>query len=207
MYLIDKGYMEALDDFEHNGEAVLVSRLGYRITEQFVHEFMGKIFDNPSAVLTTDILKPETQNLDDFVDGINNIVETQQKVAQQYLNDGSINDACPPLQALLNIMATGSYQGKDVHDAEIRELFTKESLLASDWYLQRLKVKQTRDIALWRKHLESLQRFLELENYADEVERLGINQRLAIAKSELERVESASYLDEIVGTIGADSLG
>ncbi len=206
-YLIEQGYMEALDDFEHKGEAVLASRLGYRITEQFVHEFMGKIFDNPSAVLTTDILKPETQNLDDFVDGINNIVETQQKVAQQYLDDGSINDACPPLQALLYIMATGSYQGKGVHDPEIREKFTRESLLASDWYLQRLKVKQTRDIALWRKHLDSLQCFLELENYADEVERLRINQRLETAKTELERVESAAYLNEIVGTIGADSLG
>ena len=128
-------------------------------------------------------------------------------MAQQYLDDGSINDACPPLQALLNIMATGSYQGKDVHDAGIREMFTKESLLKSDWYLQRLKVKQTRDIALWRKHLDSLQRFLELENYADEVERLGLNQRLETARTELERVGSAAYLDEIVGTIGADSLG
>ncbi len=207
VYMIDQGYMEALDDFEHKGETVLASRLGYRITEQFVHEFMGKIFDNPSAVLTKDILKPETQNLDDFVDGINNIVETQQKVAQQYLDDGSIDDACPPLKALLHIMATESYEGKDIHDAEIRALFTKESLMKSDWYLQRLQVKQTRDIALWRKHVNNLQRFSELENYADEVERLEINRRLITAKTELERVENSAYLNEIVGTIGADPLG
>ncbi|MCK5831722.1 MAG: hypothetical protein KAH20_15615 [Methylococcales bacterium] len=206
-HLIEQGLMEALEDFEHKGKTVLASRLGYRITEQFVHEFMGKIFDNPSAVLTEDILQPETQNLDDFVDGINNIVETQQKVAQQYLDDGSINDACPPLQALLHIMATGHYQGKDVHDPEIRVLFTKENLLASDWYLERLQVKQTRDIALWQRHVESLQRFSKLENYADEVIRLEIKPRLEKAKIELARVESLDYLDQMVGMIGADPLG
>ena len=206
-YLIEQGFLEALEDFEHKGKTVLASRLGYRITEQFVHEFMGKIFDNPSAVLTKDILQPETQNLDDFVDGINNIVETQQKVAQQYLDDGSINDACPPLQALLHIMATGNYQGKDVHDPDIRALFTKESLLASDWYLERLQVKQTRDITLWRRHVDNLQRFSELKNYADEVSRLEIKPRLEKAKIELKRVESPNYLDQMVGMIGADPLG
>ena len=205
-YLIEKGYMEALDDFEHEGRKVLASRLGYRITEQFVHEFMGKIFDNPTAVLTEDILKPETQNLEDYVDGIINIVETQQKVAQQYLDDGSVADACPPLQALLHIMAKGSYQGKDVHDPAIRDLFSKENLLASDWYLERLQVKQQKDIALWTRHVDSLQKFLELENYADEVERLNIPHRLNNAKVELERVKSSDYLDQMVGMIGADPL-
>lgn len=205
-YLIKEGYMEALEDFEHDGKQVLASRLGYRITEQFVHEFMGKIFDNPSAVLTTDILQPETQNLDDYVDGIHNIIETQQKVAQQYIDDGSVADACPPLQALLHIMASGSYQGKTVHDDEVRTLFTKENLLASDWYLERLQVKQTRDINLWRKHVANLKKFSELENYADEVARLNIEQRLTKAKAELERVESVEYLHQMKGMIGADPL-
>ncbi len=206
-YLIEQGLMEELKDFEHNGKTVLASRLGYRITEQFVHEFMGKIFDNPTAVLTADILKPETQNLDDYVDGIENIVETQQKVAQQYIDDGSINDACPPLHALLHIMATGSYQGKDAHDPEIRALFTKENLLASDWYLERLQIKQTKDIALWQRHVDSLETFSKFPNYVDEVERLNINERLINAKQELEKVGSSVYLEQMVGMIGADPLG
>jgi hypothetical protein len=205
-YLIENGYMEILQDFEHEGRNVLASRLGYRITEQFVHDFMGKIFDNPSAVFTEEILQPEVQNLSDYVDGIHNIVEAQQKVAQQYLDDGSITDACPPLQALLNIMATGTYQGKDVHDPEIRALFSKQTLLASDWYLERLEVKQARDIALWHRHVASLQNFSELPNYADEVERLNIVQRLSFARAELERVESPAYLDQMIGMIGADPL-
>ncbi len=206
-YLIEHGYMEKLDDFNYDGQKILASRLGYRITEQFVHDFMGKIFDNPSAVFTEDILKPETQNLHDYADGINNIVETQQKVAKQYLDDGSVDTACPPLRALLYIMATGEYQGKDVHAPEIRALFTKENLLASDWYKERLVLKQTKDIALWRRHVDSLHSFSLQENYADEVERLNINDRLIKARAELERVESPDYLEQIVGTIGADPLG
>ncbi len=205
-YLIEHGYMEALDDFEYDGKQVLGSRLGYRITEQFVHEYMGKIFDNPTAVFTEEILKPEVQNKGDYADGIHNIVETQKRVAQQYLDDGSVEDACPPLQALLHIMATGAYQGKDAHDPDIRALFTKENLLASGWYRERLEVKQLRDIALWRRHVESLQNFSELESYADELERLNILTRLNNAKAELERVESPDYLQQMVGMIGADPL-
>ena len=54
---------------------------------------MGKIFDNPQAVFTEELLKPEIQDMASFVDGINNIVEAQQKVAQQYIDDGSVDDA------------------------------------------------------------------------------------------------------------------
>ena len=206
-YLIEHGYMEALDDFDDDdGNRVLASRLGYRITEQFVHDFMGKIFDNPDTVFTKEILEPEIQNRSDYIDGINNIVETQQKVAQQYLDDGCIEDACPPLKALLYIMATGEYQGKDVHDPEIRALFTKQSLLASDWYHERLEIKQARDTALWRRHVESLDSFSKLERYADEVERLKINQRLKLARAKLEGVESPAYLEQMAGLIGADPL-
>ena len=47
-------------------------------------------------------------------------------------------------------MAYGSYEGKGVDDPEIRDMFTREYLLQSDWYLQRLKLKQERDANLWR---------------------------------------------------------
>ncbi|MBF0471662.1 MAG: hypothetical protein HQL48_09850, partial [Gammaproteobacteria bacterium] len=49
-YLIANGYLEPVADFEHQGRQVLASRLGYRITERFVRDFMGKIFDNPNTV-------------------------------------------------------------------------------------------------------------------------------------------------------------
>ncbi len=205
-YLINNGYLEKLDDFKYKGEAVLASRLGYRITDQFVAGFMGKIFDNPAVVIDEAFLKPETQDMDVFVDGINNIVEAQQIVAQRYLDDGSIDDACPPLKALLSIMATGEYEGKDVHHKEIRELFSREALVKSDWYQQRLETKQQRDIQLWEKNCAYLDAFLHKESHEDVAERLDISSRLVSAKEKLAFVQSKDYLTSLQGTIGADPL-
>ncbi len=205
-YLIEQGYLEKVEDIETNGQHVLASRLGYRITEKFVHDFMGKIFDNPMVVFTKDILKPETQGLDAFVDGVNNIVETQQRVAQQYFDDGSIDDACPPLHALLHIMAHGDYQGKDVHDPEIRKLFGRDYLLKSDWYVQRLQQKQQRDIALWQRHVSHLQSFAEQTSHIDDPEYAQIKTRLQLATDKLKEVQSTDYVDFLKGTIGADAL-
>lgn len=205
-FLIKNGYLEPLEDFEHEGQKVLASRLGYRITDRFVHGFMGKIFDNPQAVFTEELLKPEVQDMMPFVDGINNIVEAQQKVAQQYIDDGSVDDACPPLYALIHIMASGEYNGKTAHDACIRELFTRDSLLSSDWYRERLEIKQQREMALWEKHVKNLRAFSLLHGHEDEAERLGISSRLAEATAKLAYVSSKDYLDSLVGTIGADPL-
>lgn len=205
-YMIENDYLEKLEDFEHNGETVLASRLGYRITDRFVSGFMGKIFDNPAQVIDERFLKPETQDLDVFVDGINNIVEAQQIVAQSYLDDGSIEDACPPLKAILTIMATGNYEGKTAHDPEVRELFSREAMLASDWYAERLKTKQARDAELWKKNCEYLAGFMHKESHQDLAERLDIQKRLEAAEQKLDWVNSDEYLASLKGTIGADPL-
>jgi hypothetical protein len=205
-YLIANRYLEPIKDFEHQGRTVLASRLGYRITERFVAHFLGKIFDNPQAVFTPAILRPETQDPAVFADGVHNICEAQERVARRYLEDGSIEDACPPLKALLYIMAEGHYQGRTVHDPLIRGLFERETLLASDWYRERLEVKQVRDIALARRQIHSLQEFLELRHYADVAESLDIAGRLARAKTRLTTVQDPAYLDALTGTIGADPL-
>jgi hypothetical protein len=206
-FLIEHGHLEPVEDFDHKGQRVLASRLGYRITDRFVHGFLGKIFDTPNAVFTEAILKPETQSLDVFADGVNNIVEAQQRVAQRYLDDGSIEEACPPLKALLYIMATGSYQGMDAHHPEIRALFTRENLLQSDWYAGRLKTKQQREIGLWQRHCDYMQGFLDQPSHGDIAETMGIAGRLEKARERLEQVQGDGYLKGLVGTIGADPLG
>lgn len=202
-YLIKHGYLEPLADFDHNGVIVLASRLGYRITSHFVHGLMGKIFDNPYAVFTDEILQPERQDLEVFVDGVNNIVETQQRVAQQYLDDGSIVDACPPLYALLHIMAQGHYLGMDAHHPQIRAMFSREYLLDSSWYRQRLTIKQQRDMALWQRHVDSLDAILASGHHGVEI---NLNERRQHAVNKLEKVSSADYLQTLLGTLGADPL-
>jgi hypothetical protein len=204
--LIEAGHLERLADYEYAGQRVLASRLGYRITAKFVHTYFGRVFDKPTAVLAEEILKPETQDPAVFADGVNNIVEAQQRVAAAYFEDGTIEDASPPLRALLHIMAHGQFEGKDANHPEIRALFTRESLLASEWYQERLAVKQQRDIALWERHKRSLSEFLARAGHRDEAKRLGIPARLEHARAELERVSAREYLSALVGTIGADPV-
>jgi hypothetical protein len=103
-------------------------------------------------------------------------------------------------------MATGKYSGMDVHHPDIRAMFTREHLLTSDWYQERLEIKQQRDMALWQRHVDSLQHYLEDSDYQDEAERLGISDRLEMAQHKLERVRQPEYLASLVGTLGADPL-
>lgn len=205
-WLIANGYLERVEDFRHEGRLIQASRLGWRITERFVHGFLGKIFDTPMAVFTPEMLRPETQDLAVFVDGVENIVEAQRRVAQRYLDDGSVEDACPPLKALLHIMAEGQYQGMDAHHPAIRALFTREALLDSDWYRERLEVKQARDIALWRRHVAYLEAFRARPSHEDVARRMDIAGRLEQARARLAWVESEAYLASLSGTIGADPL-
>lgn len=204
--MIERGELEQVEDFEYNGKTVLASRLGYRITESFVHTYFGRVFDNPSAVFTEEMLKPETQDLGTFADGVNNIVEAMHKSALLYFEDGSIEDACPPLRALLHIMAYGTFDGKTVNDPEVRGLFTRESLLSSDWYRERLLMKQQREVELYSRHVASLSAFLARPGYEAECARLRVASRLEAARLELERVSGPGYLEELRGSLGADPI-
>ena len=205
-HLIEAGHLERLTDYELEGGTVLASRLGWRITAKFVHTFFGRVFDNPTAVFTEDILKPELQDPAVYADGVANIVEAQRRVALAYFEDGTIEDCCPPLRALIHIMAHGDFEGRTAADPTIRAMFTREALLASDWYAERLTVKQRRDIALWERHVRSLTEFLASPGHRDEARRLGIPGRLEHARQELDRVRSPEYVRSLVGTIGADPV-
>ena len=202
--MIAESYLEKIDDFALGGRTVLASRLGYRISKTFVDHFLGRIFETPDAVFPVELLRPEAQDLQMFAAGVDAIVETQRRVALNYFEDGSVEAACPPLRALLEIMARGSYQGKGVDDAEIRAMFTRESLLASDWYKERLRTKQQRDIALWQRHVHSLEEFQVAGQEFPPQDDIDFESRSALARAQFARVSSPTYLDELVGTIGAD---
>lgn len=202
--LIAEGYLQRCTDFTHEGKPVLASRLGYRITRKFVDHFCGRVFNHPHVVFTDEMLQPELQDAAEFADGIDNIVSTQQRVAQHYFDDGSVAVACPPLRALLHLMRDDQFEGKALAHPDIRALFDHSTVLASDWYRARLLAKQAVDIALGRRHTTYLGDFLRRTNYAGEAARLGIAERLATAERELARVESPAYLESLQGTIGAE---
>lgn len=203
-YMIENGYLDKIEDFTHNGKLIEASRLGYRINQSFVNIFFGRIFSAPDTVFTEDMLKPELQSIEDYVDGIDNIITTQRNVALNYFKDGGIEAACPPLKALLYIMAHGEYEGKGLNHPEIRALFTRESLLKSDWYKARLDAKVTVDQRLWERHVNYLEEFLVKPNYQSEIKRLHIKHRLKNAKTIQAHVSSPKYRETLVGMIGTD---
>ena len=205
-FLIENHYLDRLQDFEHNGKKILASRLGYRINMRFIHAFFGRVFNHPHAVFTADMLKPELQDMDIFCDGMENILATQKRVAKMYFDDGSIKQACPPLAALLHIMVHDEWNGKGLDAPEFRKLFTRESLLASDWYVARLAAKQKVDRALWKRHVEYLNQFMRKPSHEDIAQNMGIGEKLTLARKVLERVESAEYLKSLTGTLGAEPV-
>jgi hypothetical protein len=195
-FLIANGYLEKVCDFCLDERTVLASRLGYRITPEFADRFLGRLFELPGAVFNEEMLRPEKQDLAQFAEGVDAIVEAQARVARQYFEDGSVSAACPPLAALLHIMAFGQYQGMTAEAEGVRQLFHRQTMLESDWYRQRLRAKQSRDVALWTRHVAAL------------VDLPDLQLRLEEARRQLARVSSTEYLNELQGTIGADpSLG
>ena len=205
-FLIANGYLERCQDFDNGGQLVLASRLGWRITMKFVLAFFGRVFHHPHLVFTAKMLRPEMQDPDVFADGMDNIIETQRRVAQAYFDDGSIADACPPLRVLLHIMRHDHHEGRDLNHPEVRALFTRESLLASDWYAARLAAQQTLDDRLWTRHIAALEQFAQKHGYAEEAARLGIQARLATAHQRLDSIRSATYRPDLVGTLGVHPL-
>lgn len=203
-FLISEGHLEPVQDFDHGGRRVLASRLGYRVTAKFIRTFLGRVFDHPDRVFDEAFLKPETQDLEAFVDGVHNITEAQQKVALQSFNDGSIEDACPPLRALLSIMAHGHYEGRDAHDPAIRNMFTREALLASDWYQNRLSSKRLADERLWQRHVSSLDQWLG--SHSDQPSELTteMQRRRDYAASQLAQAQTPEYPGSLLGTLGID---
>ncbi len=204
--LIENKSLEKLEDFEYKGQKVLASRLGYRITKNFAFRCMNRLFDEPLAVFTERMLKPELQSMEDFADGINNITEAQEKVAKAYFESDSVDAAIPPLKILFHIMAYGEYEGKQISNPELRKYFEREYVINSDWYKERLKLKQNRDIRFHKSQIEYLTKFANNTDNKEVAAKLNINEKIAKVNETLAYVESDKYLNDLVGTIGLDPL-
>lgn len=204
--LIREGSFEKIEDFEYKGVHVPASRLGYRMTDVFCYKYFGKIFDEPKSIFTQDILKPETQSMDDFVDGVMNIVGGHQKAALNYFQDGSVEEAIPPIAALLHIMAYGTYEGKTIESEEVRNLFEKETILASEWYAKRLENKQKIDCRLMEKMIGNLEAFIGDPMNESVIKESEYDSRLEGARKTLAYYQSEEYREALRGTIGAASV-
>ena len=204
--LIENGSLEKIEDFEYNGNKVLASRLGYRITSTFSLRCLNRLFDEPNAVFSEKMLKPELQGLEDYVDGIANIVEAQQKVALRYFADGSVEAAIPPLKIILHVMAYGQYEGKEISDPTLRAYFDRDYVLKSDWYKERLKLKQQKDVNFYIKQINYLETFISNPKNDLIIEELNLVEKLENVKNMYSKANSNEYLKSLEGTIGTDPL-
>ncbi len=201
-YLIEKGMLERCKDFEHGGKTVLASRLGWRITQSFAIMFFGRIFTNPGSLFTEDMLKPEMQDLDVFSDGMDNMAGAHARAAQAYFDDGSIEGACPPLRALLHIMKDGSYNGMTPDSPEFRAMFTRESVINSEWYAERIVMRQQVDMNYLQSSILHMQELLTKPGNADI--RDDIKAKIDDATAKLKSTRSVQSMKAMNGTLGAD---
>jgi hypothetical protein len=205
-YLIKNECLERVPDIEFEGRLLPSSRLGWRINSRFVRMFFGRIFNYPHRVFTPEMLQPESQGLDAFADGMDNIAFTQKQVAEAYFADGGIDMACPPLHALLHIMRDGHFENKTLNDPEVRNLFDPAAALASDWYRKRLEAAAEVDHRLWLRHVKNLETFTRRPHNAETVASLGLAARLDYSHRMLARVRDSAYSESLRGTIGAQPL-
>jgi hypothetical protein len=128
--LIAEGCKERLADFEHRGSPVLASRLGYRVTSRFVHGYFGRVFTHPHAVFTDEMLRPNCRTW------------TSCRRHGQHRRDAPARGAellrrrQPGAGLPAAARAAGDHGAGPPVPAtacmpEVRDLFTRESLLAS----------------------------------------------------------------------------
>jgi len=101
-------------------------------------------------------------------------------------------------------MADGVYEGRTVSDPSIRAMFTRDYLLQSDWYQQRLEIKQQRDCELWQQHQAYIQQQLSKTEHNDSASRAALSQKLEASERMLAEINDPAYLQQLQGTLGAD---
>ncbi len=205
-YLIHKGFLEKVSDYADDH-----GRLGYRITDHFVNRFFGRVFSEPHQIFEPDMLRPELQDADAFKAGMDNILGTGKKIAQSYIEDGTIEYAVPPLKALLSIMAEGEYRPSPREtwtsdSPAFRDLFSYETVTTSTWYTQRLSAQLQFDQEKAQDALKRLLAFKEKhqKELSDEMSETLV-QRIAMTEEKLRSLKDAS-LNSQQGFIGRNPV-
>ena len=83
-------------------------------------------------------------------------------------------------------------------------MFTRRSVLDSDWYRARLEMRRELEVRHWNRLATYIERLLGRPEYSREAERLGLYERRSYARVMLERSRSEKRLTELSGTLGAE---
>jgi hypothetical protein len=167
----------------------------------------GRVFLHPHAVFTEEMLRPELQDLDVFVDGVANIVATHQRVAESYFADGTISLACPPLQGgARDHGARGDRRGLGLDSPECVRCFPARACSPATGTPSASTPSKRSDEKRLTRAVASLYEFLDRSENAEVAARLGLVARRAQIQGERVLVGSAAYRAGLVGTIGRQPL-
>ena len=104
-------------------------------------------------------------------------------------------------------MANGTTtQGWDLDSPEFRGLFTRESVMESDWYAERLDAKQSAALKRATAGLAAIELFVSTPGNEEPTARLGMPTRVEAAKAEVARFSSAEFREQILGTVGGQAF-
>ncbi|MEZ5301400.1 MAG: hypothetical protein R3F11_12235 [Verrucomicrobiales bacterium] len=192
-FLIKEGFLEKVEDFEHNGAHVPGSRLGYRMTNEFAIAFFGRVFSAPDTVFTEDMLRPELQSMDEFADGILNIAETHQRIIA-LLRGRRHRPRLPAAPRPAPHHGARRLRGQRRRPpGDPRALHRRLPHGVHAGKAERLDAKATVEQRLWKRRVDCLNAYLiGKSTTVRSTDRLGLPDRLNRAEERLEFVGSAS---------------
>ena len=85
-------------------------------------------------------------------------------------------------------------------------MFTRESVLASDWYAQRLDAKQAAAAPGPSAGLAAIEKFVSTPGNEEPAARLGMPGRVEAARAEAARLAGPEFREQLVGTTGGTPL-
>jgi len=85
-------------------------------------------------------------------------------------------------------------------------MFTREAVLASDWYAQRLDAKQAAASARAQAGLAAIEKFVSTPGNEEPTARLDMPARVEAARAGAQQLASPEYRDQLVGTVGSTAL-
>ena len=192
-FLIANGFLEKVSDFCMEGRTVLASRLGYRITQLFVDRYLGAGVRDAGGGVHGGVAAAGGAGSGAVRRGGGRDCGGADAGGAAVLRGWQRGGGVSAVEGAAAHHGGGAVRGEGMEDAAVRRLFTREYLMGSDWYGERLRCKQGRDVALWRRHVAALERYEGCEG-----------ERLAEARAQLARVSGAGYLKELEGGLGAD---
>ena len=202
-FLIENGFLENVEDLSINGRTVLASRLGYRITSLFVDHFLGRIFETPSSVFPSEMLRPEEQDPELFAAGVDAIVETQRRVRSTTLRTAAWKRPVRRSRRCCIFWRMATIKEWEWMRPNFARCSCEIPCSPATGIRSAYASSRNGISALWQRHVAALETF---RSGPGNVAGAGIDldQRFELVRRELARVSSPAYLQELRGTIGAD---